>query len=101
MMDDYKANWRGNIVSPYWTKIPYLTWKPKGNNMWEQIPLFICHYKQGFLSLQGEEEAVRFGGLSLLFSFLYLTGFPYFKGRLWKTFKREEFCNYVPYFLED
>jgi hypothetical protein len=51
--------------------------------------------------LQGEEEAVRFGGLSLLFSFLYLTGFPYFKGRLWKTFKREEFCNYVPYFLED
>jgi hypothetical protein len=35
MMGGYKSNWRWIIVSPYWTRIPYLTWKPKGDSMWE------------------------------------------------------------------
>jgi hypothetical protein len=41
-----------------------------------------------------------FWELSLLFSFLSLVEFPYFKGRLWKALKREEFDNFLPYFLE-
>ena len=36
----------------------------------------------------------------MLFSLISLTGFPYFKGRLWNAFKRKEFSNSPPYFLE-
>jgi hypothetical protein len=42
----------------------------------------------------------RCEGLSLLFSFLSLARFPFFKGRFWKPFKKEEFSNSLPYFLK-
>jgi hypothetical protein len=37
--------------------------------------------------------------LVVFFPFLSFAGFPYFKGRLWKASKREEFNNSLSYFL--
>jgi hypothetical protein len=67
-------------VFPYWTRIPYLTWKTRVAACGSKFPYLFVHYKQGFLPLQGEQQAAIFGGLSLLLSFISLAGFPYFKG---------------------
>jgi hypothetical protein len=63
-----------------------------------KFPYLFVHYNQEFLSLQWEQEAVRFGGLFLLFFFLSLAGFLYFKGRLCKAFKRKNSTNLFPIF---
>jgi len=71
-------------------------------NRWQHVrvnsPIYLSITEM--LSLQWEQEAVRFGGLFLLFFFLSLAGFLYFKGRLWKASKREEFNKSFSYFWE-
>jgi hypothetical protein len=60
MMGGYKLNWRGIIVYPYWIRIPYQHGNQGATTCRSKFSHLFVHYKQGFLSLQGEQKMTIF-----------------------------------------
>jgi len=60
MMGGYKLNLRGIIVYPYWIRIPYQHGNQGATTCRSKFSHLFVHYKQGFLSLQGEQKMTVF-----------------------------------------